>query len=136
MLLLLLMGLAMLNNNVDSYRILGMLPATGKSHFLLFKPLMEGLAAQGHLVDVVSQFPSREPIKNYRDIISIPKARNNLTNLDLISQSESMKDNFTSKIRKICEYLDHPEVRKLINLPPTDPPYDAVVIEVLVFICY
>lgn len=52
----------------DGYRILGLFPHPGKSHFDVFKPLLRELALRGHEVTVISHFPLEKPIKNYTDI--------------------------------------------------------------------
>lgn len=53
-------------------RILGVFSHPGKSHFDVFRPLLEGLALRGHEVTVVSYFPrdnrSEPSLPNYRDI--------------------------------------------------------------------
>lgn len=45
-----------------------MFPYPGKSHFNTFGGLFKALAAKGHKVTVMSHFPLKEPIPNYRDI--------------------------------------------------------------------
>lgn len=54
--------------SVSGYKILGIFPHTGKSHFDVFEPLMKALAAKGHEVTVISHFPQQEPLRNYRDV--------------------------------------------------------------------
>lgn len=54
-------------SNVESYRILGLFPHPGLSHFHFFHPVMRTLAEAGHEVTVVSSFPNKEPIENYKD---------------------------------------------------------------------
>ncbi|GLH05008.1 Uncharacterized protein GBIM_10646, partial [Gryllus bimaculatus] len=52
----------------DGARILSMFPFPGKSHFISFSPLLEELAKRGHEVTVISAFPRKTPMKNYKDI--------------------------------------------------------------------
>lgn len=54
---------------VSSYNILGIFPLTGKSHFLVYEPILKGLSEKGHNVTVLGYFPLNEGIKNYRDIV-------------------------------------------------------------------
>lgn len=54
--------------SVSGYKILGIFPHTGKSHFDVFAPLMKALATKGHEVTVISHFPQQEPFRNYRDV--------------------------------------------------------------------
>lgn len=51
----------------DGHRILGLFPHPGVSHFHFFHPVMKALAEAGHEVTVVSHFPSKEKIANYKD---------------------------------------------------------------------
>lgn len=52
----------------DAYKILGLFPHPGKSHFDVFKPLLRELALKGHEVTVISYFPLEKPLTNYTDI--------------------------------------------------------------------
>ena len=49
-------------------RILGVFPHVAKSHFVMAEQLMLGLAARGHEVVVLSNFPQKKAIPNYTDI--------------------------------------------------------------------
>lgn len=51
-----------------SYKILGLFPHPGLSHFHFFEPILKGLAAAGHEVTVVSYFPNPNPPPNYHDL--------------------------------------------------------------------
>lgn len=51
-----------------SYKILGIFPHSGKSHFDVFHPMLVALAKKGHQVTVLSHFPSKNPVDGYRDI--------------------------------------------------------------------
>uniref|UniRef100_A0A336KDN1 CSON005611 protein n=1 Tax=Culicoides sonorensis TaxID=179676 RepID=A0A336KDN1_CULSO len=54
---------------IQSYRILGLFIHPGRSHYVVFNPLMKGLAAKGHNVTVVSYFPEKEnSVPNYKDL--------------------------------------------------------------------
>ncbi|XP_039751441.1 UDP-glycosyltransferase UGT5-like isoform X2 [Pararge aegeria] len=57
-----------LSNYVHSARILGLFPHTGKSHQMVFEPLLRKLAERGHHVTVASFFPLKNPPANYTDI--------------------------------------------------------------------
>lgn len=52
----------------DAGRILAIFPHFGASHWYSFRPLVEELAQRGHDVTVLSPFPRKTPLKNYRDI--------------------------------------------------------------------
>ncbi|XP_061380260.1 UDP-glucosyltransferase 2-like isoform X2 [Danaus plexippus] len=55
-------------STVEGGRILGLFPHTGKSHQMVFEPLLKKLAERGHQVTVVSFFPLKKPIANYTDV--------------------------------------------------------------------
>lgn len=68
----------------NSHRILGLFPHPGISHFQFFHPVMKALANAGHEVTVVSHFPSKEPIENYRDeSLTGKQDLKNFVNLDV-----------------------------------------------------
>lgn len=50
------------------YRILGLFIHPGRSHYVVFSPLMKGLASRGHNVTVVSYFPEKTNFPNYTDL--------------------------------------------------------------------
>lgn len=54
---------------VDSYKILGIFPYTGRSHFNFFKPLLKELTARGHELTVISQFPQKTTLNGYKDVV-------------------------------------------------------------------
>lgn len=54
--------------HVEAYKILGLFPHPGISHFHFFEPVMKALAAAGHEVTVVSHFPNPNPPANYTDL--------------------------------------------------------------------
>ncbi|CAK1540718.1 unnamed protein product [Leptosia nina] len=55
-------------HNVQAARILGLFPHTGKSHQMVFEPLLKKLAERGHQVTVASFFPLKNPPSNYTDV--------------------------------------------------------------------
>lgn len=68
----------------NGHRILGLFPFPGVSHFQFFHPVMKALAEAGHDVTVVSHFPIKEPIENYRDEALTGKSDfTNFVNLDV-----------------------------------------------------
>lgn len=118
--------------STQGYRILGLFPFQGKSHFVMFENLMKGLAKKGHRVDVISQYPLKEPFVNYTDLIVIPQERNIVNNVSYEFVSKFVTTHGLSTIggNNVCEHLAHPEIQKLIRNPPKDPPYDVVLIQV------
>ncbi|KAL0878883.1 hypothetical protein ABMA27_003893 [Loxostege sticticalis] len=52
----------------NAIKILGIFPYDRKSHFIVFKVLLQELARRGHDVTVISHFPQDDPPKNYHDI--------------------------------------------------------------------
>ncbi|CAG4949310.1 unnamed protein product [Colias eurytheme] len=66
--LVILFSILTFANNVYGARILGLFPHPGKSHHMVFDPLLRQLALRGHQVTVASFFPLKKPIANYTDI--------------------------------------------------------------------
>ncbi|CAH0714625.1 unnamed protein product, partial [Brenthis ino] len=66
--LVLYFAIVAFTNYVNSARILGLFPHTGKSHQMVFEPLLLKLAEKGHHVTVASFFPQKNPPPNYTDI--------------------------------------------------------------------
>lgn len=75
----------------NAHRILGLFPHPGVSHFHFFHPVMKALAEAGHDVTVVSQFPNKNPIENYRD--EPIKSQHNLSNFVNLDVSIKAKIN-------------------------------------------
>uniref|UniRef100_A0A7G3B246 UDP-glucuronosyltransferase n=1 Tax=Lutzomyia longipalpis TaxID=7200 RepID=A0A7G3B246_LUTLO len=51
------------------FRILGLFPHPGESHYQIFQPIMQALAARGHEVTVLSHFPDRANTTNLRVLV-------------------------------------------------------------------
>ncbi|XP_076227219.1 UDP-glycosyltransferase UGT5 isoform X1 [Nomia melanderi] len=68
-------------------KILGVFGHAGKSHFDVFKPLLEELARRGHDLTVISYFPrtekaiAAEPLPNYKDISLLSEGMDVLLNV-------------------------------------------------------
>lgn len=123
------------------YRILGVFPFNGKSHFMMFEQLMKILARRGHQVDVISTFPLTKPYPNYNDLIVLPAGRqfmNNMTYDEIKTLFAGSPTHVVATLagNDICEFLNNSQVQQLIRNPPNDPPYDAVIMEVWIIIKY
>ncbi|KAJ4434828.1 hypothetical protein ANN_23399 [Periplaneta americana] len=101
-------------------RILALFNYNARSHFIMFEPLLRGLANRGHEVFVVGHFPQKTPIPNYTDINvqdSIPSVVNNFTveyvrSFGLVNQLRFIWE----KTLEMCEtVMNHPEVQELIR---------------------
>lgn len=119
----------------QGYRILGLFPFNGKSHFLMFEQMMKALARKGHQVDVVSTFPLKKPFQNYNDLIVLKAERQFQNNLSFIAMQEMVRPGISYSVGdlcgvQICKLLNHPRLQELVKNPPTDPPYDVIFVEV------
>lgn len=124
-------------NSSYALRILGIFPYPMKSHQVMCKELMKGLATRGHQVDVYSHFPLKRMIPNYTDFSlegSVPIFSNNLTYESIESEwkdnSDLMQSWYGEYASYICDLLELPIFQNLINNPPQDPPYDLFIFEV------
>lgn len=93
---------------VNSHRILGLFPHPGMSHFQFFHPVMKALAEAGHEVTVLSHFPSKVPIDNYRDeVLSGEQDLTNFVNLEV-----SGVPNYSGTLPTMVWFSFHAVVRK------------------------
>ncbi|KAL0831026.1 hypothetical protein ABMA28_001911 [Loxostege sticticalis] len=65
------------------YNILTLLPYPGKSHHMVFEPLLQELANRGHHLTVVSFFPSQNPHPNRREVSLVGLAPLNVEVVDM-----------------------------------------------------
>lgn len=54
--------------HVDGFKVLGVLPFGSNSHFAIGHAIMTNLIKAGHEVTVISMYPQKKPVENYRDI--------------------------------------------------------------------
>jgi len=134
--LLVFLAILSFDQVANSYRILGMFPLQGKSHWIMQEALMKDLARRGHQVDVFAHFPLKKPIPNYKNISlkgSLPQFRNNLTAQE-IQTSGTLSWSLATLIEKngipICNLLNRPKIQELIKNPPQDSSYDIIILEV------
>ncbi|XP_076761112.1 uncharacterized protein LOC143429385 [Xylocopa sonorina] len=123
------------------YRILGVFPFNGKSHFIMFEKLMKTLAKKGHQVDVISAFPLNKPYPNYTDIIVFTPEKaflNSITYEDMFYVMAAVPIYAIGSIagNAICENLNNTKLQELIRNPPQDPPYDLIIMEVFGANCF
>ncbi|KAK9306716.1 hypothetical protein QLX08_002634 [Tetragonisca angustula] len=123
------------------YRILGVFPFNGKSHFMMFEHLMKSLARKGHQVDVISTFPLKKPYPNYNDMIVLPAERQFMNNLTYNEIDTLFRDSVVFAVASlagnlVCEHLNNPQIQELIRNPPKDPPYDVIIMEVFGAHCF
>ena len=121
----------------DGYRILGIFPFNAKSHFMMYGEIMKGLARKGHQVDVISPFPLKKSFPNYKDVVVYPPVTpglvNNLTFHDIKLYTAGTPVPFIANVagNQLCSGMGNPEVLKFLKNPPSDPPYDVVIVEVI-----
>ncbi|XP_034941506.1 uncharacterized protein [Chelonus insularis] len=127
--------------STDAYRILGVFPFRWKSHQIMFDAVTKGLARKGHQVDVITHFPLKESIPNYKVLVKLKHQEDNpiLNEWDYKFATEfdtKGRIDFVLTGNKLCEYLGLPEIQELIKNPPNDPPYDLVMTEGLAANCF
>ncbi|KAF2894451.1 hypothetical protein ILUMI_11721, partial [Ignelater luminosus] len=116
----------------NSARILGVFHAPAYSHYQLGDKILKELASRGHEVTVISPFPEKTPVKNFKQVV--------LTGA--VEELEKIKHNFferagTSSFSQILwvdimglqftdDTLSHPNVQKLLK---SDEKFDLVIVE-------
>ncbi|XP_053982305.1 UDP-glycosyltransferase UGT5-like isoform X2 [Hylaeus volcanicus] len=139
--LLTTIGLLVTISMCHGYRILGLYPFPGKSHFVMFEPMMKGLVKRGHQMDVISPFPLKKPFPNYTDLVTLEGIRqfmNNMTYSEAMSLRNLPVSTSVATLagNDVCDYLKDPRIRKLARNPPKDPPYDLVIVEIFGAHCF
>lgn len=124
----------------DGARILGLFPHTGRSHQMVFEPLLLELSGRGHNVTVVSFYPREHPVPpNYKDISLRGLAPIGIESIDMaLFDNESdgfrrhyenlysffdLADMATSICQKIVEWPELPEVFRDVA------DYDVILLE-------
>jgi glucuronosyltransferase len=72
------------SSEITAYKILALFPHVAKSHFVMGEALMKGLAARGHQVFVVNDFPQDHPVPNYTDISLVGFVKNAVGNTAVV----------------------------------------------------
>lgn len=121
-------------------RILGVFPLNGRSHWMMAESIMVALTKRGHQVDVITHFPMKKTPSNYTEINIAGSLEAVQNNMDAKTATQFTKMNFDMLVYmaglKICDLLTHENIQRVIKNPPSDPPYDLVVVEVFMSPCY
>lgn len=123
----------------QGYKVLALLPYPGKSHHMVFEPVLNELARRGHHITVVSFFPSATPNANRRDVSLVGLAPLNVEVVDLrdyddrsfyarkFSTQFSLTSNLMHFNLKLCEKLLYSDVfEEFVN---GEGAYDVVLVE-------
>lgn len=115
----------------DGYRILAIFPHKLRSHRGVLEPLGKALARKGHQVDVISNYILKEPFPNYTNIIDLPVPKSYpRMDYQVITNPAGDEEWLIEMNKDMCELLGHPKVAELIKKPPTNPPYDFIIVHV------
>ncbi|XP_063972366.1 UDP-glucosyltransferase 2-like [Diachasmimorpha longicaudata] len=138
--LLFLLALILLihSESTSALNVLAIFPFAGKSHFIGGEHLLKSMARRGHVVDVVSHFPQKDAIPNYRDISirgSSPIFANNVTYEHFADFNSLNMRNFAEMAgTTVCELLGLPVLQELMDTPKGT--YDVVIVEFFASPCY
>ncbi|KAK0165650.1 hypothetical protein PV328_004152 [Microctonus aethiopoides] len=118
----------------ESYRILGIFPFQSRSHQMLFDGIVKGLVRKGHQIDLVTVYPMKKSIPNYKVVVNLQNITESLVNKWNVKFASELGDDTLPIIalqygNGLCEYLGLPELQKIIKNPPRNPPYDLVIVE-------
>ncbi|KAK0175095.1 hypothetical protein PV327_008875 [Microctonus hyperodae] len=119
---------------LESYRILGIFPLQSRSHQMLFDGIAKGLARKGHQIDVVTVYPMKKSIPNYKVVVDLQNITESLVNKWNVKFASELGNDTIPVItiplgNGLCEYLGLPEMQNIIKNPPKNPPYDLVIVE-------
>ncbi|XP_046745935.1 UDP-glucosyltransferase 2-like [Diprion similis] len=132
------LAILVFNCVTEGAKILAIFPYQGKSHYIMFEPLVIGLARAGHSVDVVSHFPPKEPIRGLNHISlkgSLHTYVNNMTTTSIKSLIGTKAIDFISyeAPNDLCNLMRLRQLQEIIN---TDKKYDLMLTQVLGSNCY
>lgn len=115
----------------NGYRILAIFPHKMPSHRGVLEPLAKALAKKGHQVDVISNYVLKEPFPNYTNVVDLPVPKTSPSeDYQVITDPDEDEKWLIEMNKDMCELLGHPGVAELIKNPPTDPPYDLLIVHV------
>lgn len=129
---ILLVCLSYLCSTSESARILGVFPIGGISHYAPAQAVLKALADQGHDVTVITSYPQKPPVDNFRDIdVSevVGVATNSLSFGIVKTALQSTTNNFNQIVnvsRTYCQIaFSLPKIRNLM-----DEKFDLVITEI------
>lgn len=124
-------------------RILAVFDHPGRSHFQVFKPLLEELALRGHELTVVSHFPkninnTNAPLENYKDIDLLGPTWTEVIDLSEIDYSifRAVNDAIVLRywaLRHCQKALNVPAVQQLIQ---SNSKFDLIITELFNSDCF
>ncbi|XP_061392909.1 UDP-glucosyltransferase 2-like [Musca vetustissima] len=114
-------------------KILAIFPFPGPSQYLVVQPYLKTLAARGHEVTVISAFPQKKPLENYRDI-EVPEVLKYVG--DLFSYADLRMNKFKEILgfswyysSIVKDVMENENVQKLLKSP--EEHFDLVIVETL-----
>ncbi|CAH1987227.1 unnamed protein product [Acanthoscelides obtectus] len=135
---MLLIAVVFVHTGSDAHNILVAVSHPGVSHFKSYENLFLCLAKKGHNVTVISHFPQKKLIRNYRDI----SIREDIPYRGLMDMNSSFKyDILGIKIQKLllqfavqsCESMKHINFQKFVK---ENNQFDLVIINEFSNLCY
>uniref|UniRef100_A0A1I8PV86 UDP-glucuronosyltransferase n=1 Tax=Stomoxys calcitrans TaxID=35570 RepID=A0A1I8PV86_STOCA len=117
----------------ESAKILAIFPYPGPSQYLVVQPYLKALAARGHELTVISAFPQKKPLENYRDI-EVPEVLKYVGDIfDYIDMEISKFQEIVGfsfyYISVVKDVLGNEQVQNLLKSPQEH--FDLVIVETL-----
>ncbi|KOB69869.1 UDP-glycosyltransferase UGT46B1, partial [Operophtera brumata] len=129
--------LSVIITTCECYRIFCLLPYPGKSHHMVFEPLLDELARRGHNVTTVSFFPAPNPHPNRREVSLVGLADLSIEVIDLSTIDNPFFGETLSHLSTatelaklnlvLCEKLLYSDVLKEFIEVKED--YDVIIVE-------
>lgn len=123
----------------EGYNILAIFPYQGRSHNIMFEPLMKGLARAGHNVDVVSHFVPKDPPPGFNHI-SLKGSLHFYVNNMTVTKASNMNTvtgcvHFISgqEPHDLCNLMRLPQLQNILH---TKKKYDLMITEVFGTNCF
>ncbi|KAJ6640035.1 UDP-glycosyltransferase UGT5 [Pseudolycoriella hygida] len=118
----------------ESYKILGIFHTPSKSHYIAGGALMKALAEKGHEVTVISPFPQKKPLTNFRDVsvLGIEKLLDelfpNITDMESMGVAEKLNLTLTFGVIMANFTLTHKVMQNFLSTD--NVAYDVIVMQI------
>lgn len=120
-----ILGTVLLPAYSSGYKILGVFPHAGKSHFFVYEPILKELVRRGHEITVISHFAQDKVLINFTDLSLAGAGEIRLNNLPVSKIVHNPLRNLfihrtlAERGLQNCEALNFPHIQNFIKSKPS-----------------
>ncbi|CAG9861074.1 unnamed protein product [Phyllotreta striolata] len=121
------------------YNYLAVFPVLGNSHMIVFSPYLRELARKGHNVTLISGYPQKENLPNYRNVDISSHIKKFIEVMDISDENDGKYYQYTGAMLAsqigdlMCEALSSPEYQSFLKENHT---FDAIITEAFNTDCF